>query len=170
MVLPRSQAPELSVPTVGGAQWTLSVQSPENFTLVVVYRGLHCPICKMQLRDLERKLDAFAERGVNVVAVSTDSEDKATQSKQDWGLDKLTLGYGLSIETAREWGLFISTGIKQEPAEFSEPGLFLIRPGGEVYFVSVQSMPFARPPLDDVLSALDFVLKNDYPARGELAA
>jgi peroxiredoxin len=118
MVLPRSQAPELSVPTVGGAQWTLSEQSPENFTLVVVYRGLHCPICKMQLRDLERKLDALAERGVNVVAVSTDSEDKATQSKQDWGLDKLTLGYGLSIETAREWGLFISTGIKQEPAEF----------------------------------------------------
>mgnify|MGYP000678135114 CR=1 FL=1 len=113
---------------------------------------------------------AAVERGVNVVAVSTDSEDKATQSKQDWGLDKLTLGYGLSIETAREWGLFISTGIKQEPAEFSEPGLFLIRPGGEVYFVSVQSMPFARPPLDDVLSALDFVLKNDYPARGELAA
>jgi len=28
-------------------------------------------------------------------------------------------------------------------------------------------MPFARPHFDEILGAIDFVVKNDYPARGE---
>lgn len=28
-------------------------------------------------------------------------------------------------------------------------------------------MPFARPRFDEILGAIDFVLKNDYPARGK---
>ena len=43
-----------------------------------------------------------------------------------------------------------------------------MRPDGTLYFGTVQTMPFARPSFDDVLMALDFVLKNDYPARGEV--
>jgi hypothetical protein len=28
-------------------------------------------------------------------------------------------------------------------------------------------MPFVRPKFSEMLQALDFVIKNDYPARGE---
>ena len=28
-------------------------------------------------------------------------------------------------------------------------------------------MPFARPHFDEILGAIDFVVKNEYPARGE---
>lgn len=59
-----------------------------------------------------------------------------------------------------------STGV-EEPPRFAEPGIFLIRPDGSVYFAAVQTMPFARPHFSEILSALDFILKNDYPARGE---
>lgn len=52
-------------------------------------------------------------------------------------------------------------------ALFSEPGLFLVRPDGTLYWGSTQTMPFARPHFDEILGALDFVAKNDYPARGE---
>ncbi|MEZ5581225.1 MAG: hypothetical protein R3F40_18540 [Candidatus Competibacteraceae bacterium] len=31
----------------------------------------------------------------------------------------------------------------------------------------MNTMPFARPHFKDVLMALDFIVKNDYPARGE---
>jgi hypothetical protein len=57
-----------------------------------------------------------------------------------------------------------STGV-EEPARFSEPALYLIRP---LYFGSVQTMPFARPHFSDILPAIDYVLKNNYPARGEV--
>jgi hypothetical protein len=58
----------------------------------------------------------------------------------------------------------------EEPALFAEPALFLIRADRTLYFASVQTMPFARPRFADVLSALDFVIANNYPARGEVAA
>jgi hypothetical protein len=43
----------------------------------------------------------------------------------------------------------------------------MIRLDGSVYFASVQSMPFARPHFSEILAAIDFIIKNDYPARGE---
>uniref|UniRef100_UPI00342C7B88 redoxin domain-containing protein n=1 Tax=uncultured Tenacibaculum sp. TaxID=174713 RepID=UPI00342C7B88 len=45
-------------------------QNPDNFTLVVFYRGLHCPLCKKYLQQLKKLLSEFEKRGVNVVAVS----------------------------------------------------------------------------------------------------
>ncbi|MEZ5584244.1 MAG: hypothetical protein R3F37_17190 [Candidatus Competibacteraceae bacterium] len=43
--------------------------------------------------------------------------------------------------------------------------MFLIRPDGTLYAASVNTMPFARPHFKDVLIALGFIIKNDYPAR-----
>jgi peroxiredoxin len=173
-LIPRQSTPELEISLVGGGKWGLSAQSPQNFTMIVVYRGFHCPICSRYLADLNRKVDEFSEQGVNVVVVSSDDEARAAQAKQDWGLDKLDVGFGLSLEEGRKWGLYISkgrgatsTGVV-EPDLFLEPGLFLIRPNGELYFVTVQSMPFARPAFADILGAVKFVIANDYPGRGEV--
>lgn len=173
-LIPRQQVPALDVSLAGGGNWSLSGETPENFTMVVFYRGLHCPICKNQLVDLQKKLPEFAKRGVRVVAISSDNEERANQTKADWGLDELDLGYGIDMQTARSWGLYASNGIGttsigiEEPAVFSEPGLFLVKPDGTLYFASVQTMPFARPHFAEILGALDFVLAKGYPARGEL--
>jgi hypothetical protein len=111
---------------------------------------------------------------VNVVVVSSDAEDRATEAKAKWELENVDLGYGLDLDNAREWGLYISTsnGVTssgyEEPAIFSEPGLFLVRPDGTLYFGTVQTMPFARPAFDQILGALDFVIAKNYPARGEV--
>ena len=173
-LVPRQPVPSLAVETVGGDRWHLDAQRPENFTLVVFYRGLHCPICASYLRDLSSKLAGFTERGVEVVAISTDTVDRARTAKEKWHLDGLTVGYGLDLETAQRWGLYISRGHGptsagvEEPSLFSEPALYLVRPDGTLYFGAVQTMPFARPHFDDILKALDFVITKNYPARGEV--
>lgn len=165
---PRTEAPPLEVETVGGGAWRLADAEPDTFTMIVFYRGLHCPICKGYLRDLDRRAEDFAERGVEVITVSGDDRGRAERTKEEWGLENLGVGYGQSIESMRAWGLFISRSIKdEEPPEFGEPGLFLIRPDGTVYYEAINSMPFARPQFSEVLQAIDFVTKNDYPARGE---
>lgn len=170
---PRTAAPSLSLATVDGGQWSLAEQSPEHFTMIVFYRGLHCPICKIYIRELDRLTGEFEQQGVSVVAISSDSQERAEQSKADWGIKNVPQAYGLSIEKAREWGLYISTSRgktstgMEEPAEFSEPGIFLIKPDGTLYWVNVQSMPFARPHFSDILKGVEMVLKMDYPARGE---
>ena len=173
-VFPRQPAPALEVTTTDGGNWRLADQTPENFTLVVMYRGLHCPICSRYLKDLDNKLGDFAALGVEAIALSSDVEERTVQAKADWRLDNLTVGYGLSLNSAREWGLYISAGIGttssgfEEPALFSEPGLFLVRPDGTIYFGSVQTMPFARPAFAEILGATKFVLEKGYPARGEI--
>ena len=173
-LIPRQPVPDLEVSIVGGGTWKLSGQKPENFTLIVVYRGLHCPLCSGYLRDLNRKLPKYAGLGVEVIAVTNDPQDRAERSKAEWGIADLTIGYGLDLDVARDWGLYISSGrgmtsagVEETPF-FVEPGLFLVSADGTLYFASVQTMPFARPDFGDILQALDFVLNYDYPARGEV--
>ncbi len=91
----------------------------------------------------------------------------------DWELENINLGYGVSIEQAQAWGLHRSAGKGktsigiEEPALFSEPGLFLVSPDQSLYYGSVQTMPFVRPHFSELVGALDFAIANDYPARGE---
>ncbi len=166
---PRTPAPPLDLPLAGGGRFVLSEQSPEAFTLVVFYRGLHCPKCKDQLQELDTKLDRFAEVGVtSVVAVSGDTEQRASQTVADWGLTSVPLAYGLTEEQMRSWDLYVSKGVKDpEPDLFSEPGMFLVQADGTVYSAHVQSMPFARPHLDNLVNAVGWIREQDYPARGE---
>ena len=172
-VKPRKPVPSLSLDFLGGESWSLESSRPEQFTMLVVYRGLHCPICKNYLTDLQRHLSAFEERGIEVIVTSTDNEERTRQAQVDWSVEALPLAHGLSVEKAREWGLYISTsrgvtslGI-EEPALFAEPGLFLIRPDKTLYSANIITMPFARPHFREIQNALDFIIKNDYPARGE---
>ncbi|MCD0462546.1 peroxiredoxin-like family protein [Roseiconus lacunae] len=168
MVKPQAQVPELSVKTVDGPEWSLADQSPEHFTFVFFYRGYHCPICKSYLRSIDRKLSELTKMGINAVAISSDSEERAKRSKEEWKIQNLPIGYELSIENARQWGLYVSKSIKpEEPEVFSEPGLFVVRPDGELYAASIQTMPFTRPSIDELISGFDYIISNGYPGRGE---
>jgi peroxiredoxin len=172
-LMPRHPVPALNVALTTGERFVLGAQPAPHFDMVVFYRGLHCPICAKYLMELERLAPEFASRGVNLVAVSSDDKDRAQQMATKVSASGLRFGYGLSLKAAREWGLYISTsrgktsiGI-EEPALFSEPGVFLVRPDGTLYYGAVQTMPFARPPFQDLIGAIDFAVSKDYPARGE---
>ncbi len=172
-LLPRYPVPALNVPLVTGGRFVLGALPPERFDLVVFYRGLHCPLCAKYLLELERLAPEFAARGVKIVAVSSDDAERGQQMAEKVHASAVPFAYGLSLRSARQWGLYISTargktsiGI-EEPPLFSEPGVFLVRADGTLYYGAVQTMPFARPPFQDLLSAVDFAIAKDYPARGE---
>lgn len=173
MLMPRTMAPELKVETLRHGVFDLELESPALMTLVCFYRGLHCPVCAGYLKELEKLTPSFEERGISTIAISSDDEGRARQMADKVSTDKLRFGYGLPLRTARDWGLHISMsrgrtsiGI-EEPALFSEPGVFLIKPDSTIYWLSVQSMPFARPNFSEMLQAVDFVIRTDYPARGD---
>lgn len=173
-LMPRETVPPLTAELVGGGTWSSADPGGETFTLVVFYRGYHCPICKTYLSSLHKLLPEFAKRGVNIVTLSSDTLERAELAKTEWNLPDMKVGR-VSLEAARRWGLYVSTGRGktsvgiEEPAVFSEPGIFILRPDSSLYFVSTQSMPFARPKFEEMLSAIDFVVAKDYPARGEVA-
>jgi peroxiredoxin len=173
MLIPRQAAPDLQVATLAHGRFDLCAERPARMTLVCFYRGLHCPICANYLKELERLTPAFAERGVGTIAISSDDQSRAKAMAEKIGASQLRMGYGLKLDVARQWGLYISAsrgktsiGI-EEPQLFSEPGVFLVKPDRTIYYLAVQSMPFVRPPFGEMVQALDFIIKNDYPARGE---
>lgn len=172
-LLSRQPVPALEVPLLSGARLRLATGEAANFTLIVFYRGYHCPLCRTYLTELNRLYDEFTTRGIVVRVLSSDTQERARRAADEWSLERLDLGYGLDEADARAWGLYISSGRGltstgvEEPARFSEPGLFLVRPDLTLYWANVQTMPFARPHFKDLLGAIDFVLAKNYPARGE---
>ncbi|MCU0910728.1 MAG: AhpC/TSA family protein [Rhodobacteraceae bacterium] len=175
MPMPRQKTPDLSLPLVGGGTFTLSAERSTRGTVVCFYRGLHCPVCAKYLTELERLTPAFSERGVGTVAVSSDGADRAAAMAEKIGAAELRVAYGLPLAQARDWGLYLSAsrgksslGI-EEPALFSEPGLFLVNPDRTLYYMSVQTMPFVRPHFSELVAAIDFAIEKNYPARGEYA-
>ncbi|MEN8831309.1 MAG: peroxiredoxin-like family protein [Pacificibacter sp.] len=173
MLTPRKKTPDLSLPTLDHGTFDLSTETGTRGTLVVFFRGLHCPACANHLQDLGKYIAAFEERGVNVIAISSDGEERAREMATKVNVPGLRFAYDLPLEKAREWGLYISTSRGKtsidimEPDLFSEPGIFMVTPEQSLYYGIVQTMPFCRPSFGELSGALDFVIKNNYPARGE---
>ena len=166
-LMPGAQAPNLSLPLVGGGTWDLAQQSPEMFTMVIFYRGLHCPVCKGYLGKLEALMDDYNAAGFSVVAVSMNDKALAEQTVAEWGLNKVSVAYGLDAATANSWGLYLSQAINDvEATLFCEPGTFWVRPDGSLYLIDVANMPWPRPDLEFLLSKVPLIQERNYPARG----
>ena len=85
-LMPAEQAPALKLPLVGGGTFDLAAEKPENFTMVLFYRGYHCPVCKGYLGGLTSLLADFESAGFNVVIASMNDEDLAAKAVEEWGL------------------------------------------------------------------------------------
>ena len=168
MLIPGQAAPNLDLPLTINARYKLADQTPEHFTMLVFYRGKHCPICRKYLEEIGGRMSEIADAGLAPVAISMDDPERAEVVDKEWETADLPLAHSLTEEQAREWGLYLSSKREgsEEPDLFSEPGLFLVRPDGTLYFAQVQSAPFTRPSIDELLEAVKFVTKKDYPARG----
>ncbi len=165
---PRSSAPALRFDLVGGGPWDLAEQAPRHFTMVVFYRGRHCPVCASQLAAVDERDGQLRELGVEAIAVSADDEGRATRSRAEWGISRIPMGYGLDLPTMRSWGLFVSKSTTEEEAEhFAEPATFLVTPSHDIYYASLTSMPFGRPQIDELMGGIEFVTGSGYPGRGD---
>ena len=171
--MPRQKTPDQQLPTLDHGDFDLTSDKGERGTVICFYRGLHCPICATYLTEFQKRVADFVERGVKTIAVSSDGQERTRAMADKIGADTLRFAYDLPLAKAREWGLYISTsrgttsiGI-EEPALFSEPGLFMVTPEQTLYYGSVQTMPFVRPHFSELVGALDFAIKANYPARGE---
>ena len=143
----------------GGADWKM----------VVVYRGRHCPLCTKYLNQLEPYRARLADIGVDVAAVSGDS-----QAQLESHLEKLDVGFplyfGLTIEQMETLGVYISIPRSEQETDhpFAEPGLFVVNADNAVQVVDISNNPFVRPELEALVSGLEWIRNpdNNYPIRG----
>ena len=166
-IKPASPTPDLAFDLIDGARFSLADEAIEKLLMVVVYRGLHCPVCKKYLEQLNGLLDRYHGLGVSVVTVSADPQARARKSRMDWDVDDLRIGFGLTEAQMRDWDLYVSTAIKEgETPLFAEPAVLLFKPDRSLYYAALNSMPFGRPDLEKLANSIEWMLENDYPARG----
>jgi len=162
--------PEITLPKVGGGELILGQPLNGNdWQMVVVYRGKHCPLCTKYLQRLEQLKESFFEVRVDIVAVSADDETKASAHVSDMGLS-FPVAYDLSIENMQTLGLYISHPRSPQETDkpFAEPGIYVINDKGQVQVTDISNAPFSRPELEPFVSGLRFIRdpENNYPIRG----
>ena len=169
-VIPGDTMPAIDARIANGDRWSLAQDKPAKLSLLAFYRGIFCPICRVWIADLDRLVPEFEKRGVSVIALSCDRKDGAEKAVKDWGLKNLRVGYKLDIDDARRAGLYISEGRGVNPGSgeketlfFAEPALLLVRPEGELYAAWIQSTPYARVHIAEVLTAVDNFLARNLP-------
>ena len=165
-----SQFPNIELPSIDGD--TVSLREPLNgadWKLIVIYRGVHCPMCTNYLNKIEKYKANFAKLGVDIVATSCDNEVQAAAHMEKLRVS-FPVTYGLTIEQMKELGLYIShpRSAQETDHPFAEPGLFVINEKGQVQVVDISNGPFARPEIDVLLGGLGFIRNpdNNYPIRG----
>lgn len=156
---------QLSFPALGGE--TIEVGGTrENWTMLFVYRGRHCPRCKKFLNKLNASL-ADWQAVLDVVVVSADTAEKAQADMDEFGWN-FDLGYGMTEAQMRTLGLYVSSPLSEAETDtnFAEPGAFGIRPDGSLMLVDISNGPAARPDLEELLDGMKFNISKNRPTRG----
>jgi peroxiredoxin len=148
-----------------------AIPAESDWRMVVVYRGLHCPLCTNYLRQLNELLPQFKEQGIDVIAISADSKVKAQKHMAQVN-PQYPVAYGLTVEQMMTLGLYISEprSAQETDTPFAEPGLFILNEEGKVQIIDIANAPFCRPDFNSILAGLTFIRdpKNNYPIRGTL--
>ncbi len=166
-VKPGQLLPRVKLPLVRGGRFTLGEKISQKMLLIVFYRGLHCRRCGPYLKAVQDLLPDFAQNGIKVVAVSADSEQRARQSADRWGIDTLDVAYELPIETARELGLFVTRGVREhEPGLCIEPATFFVGQDGRLVASVTNSLTQLHPPPKEILDTSVHMLGSDSPPKG----
>ncbi len=156
----------MNFPKIGGGEITVGGVR-ENWTLLVVYRGKHCPRCKKYLNILNEMRQQWADAGFDVAVVSADPVEKAAADVTEFGW-RFDVGYDLDIGQMHTLGLYVTEPLSAAETDrnFAEPGTFVIRPDGSLLLVALSNGPSARPELAELLDGMIFTKENDRPPRG----
>lgn len=156
----------LNLESVSGGD-PIKVGAPKDrWTMLIVYRGKHCPRCKRYLNKLNDALESWTA-AMDVVVVSADTKEKALTDKEEFGWN-FDLCFGLTEAQMRSLGLYVSEPLSEAETTglFAEPGTFAIRPDGSLMLVDISNGPASRPDLEELLDGMKFNIDNDRPVRG----
>jgi len=101
------RVPDFTLPNHLGEQRRMSELLAQSVVVLNFYRGGWCPYCNMELHALQQALPDIAATGANLVAISPELPDKATDTQARHALEfdvlsdvgnRVTEAFGLTFE------------------------------------------------------------------------
>ncbi|MEM9605176.1 MAG: redoxin domain-containing protein [Pseudomonadota bacterium] len=170
---PGQTLPALHLPLIGGGVADITKPTGEHdWRLIVIYRGKHCPLCTQYLVELEATRAQLSDIGIDVIAVSADSEERATAHLANIETH-FPVAYDLSEAQMQKLGLYISgpqSGV-DVARPFAEPGLFTVDDQARIQLVDISNLPFSRPSLAKVANGMAWLRSQTaaFPINGSHA-
>ncbi|MDB2355627.1 MULTISPECIES: peroxiredoxin-like family protein [unclassified Pseudoalteromonas] len=168
---PADIMPTLTANDVDGKSLDITERQTElPWKMIVIYRGKHCPLCTKQLNALAKIKDDYTEAGIEVAAVSADSQEQLNGHLKDLEVN-FPLYSGLTLEQMTDLGVYISEPRNKNETDhpFAEPAIFVLNEDNQIQITDKSNAPFSRPDLNALLSGIKFIRENDYPIRGTFA-
>jgi AhpC/TSA family len=169
-LVPGKPVPDFSVQLADGSEWRLYENAPAYMLMIDFYRGYHCPRCRNHLQSIDAALDEFARAHMDVICISADTKERADLSSNEWKVQNLKIGHGLTEGDAAKLGLYMSKPIEIRPMElkpFAEPAILIVRSDLTLYGAILQTFPFSRSNISDLLEIPVFAAAQSYPPRGD---
>jgi peroxiredoxin (alkyl hydroperoxide reductase subunit C) len=160
-VLVGRKAPDFTVPAVSGTgeileKFTLSETIKDKYALVFFYPLDFTFVCPSELIALDRRMEEFKARGVEVIAVSIDSQFTHNAYRntpvKDGGIGPIR--YTLAADITHS--ICQSYGVEHPVAGVAFRGAFIIDKNGMVRSQIVNDLPIGRN-IDELLRIVDAV-------------
>ncbi len=156
---------------IDGEPYQIRQAWSEKTALIVFYRGGWCPYCNFQLRELAKKHEQLEAAGLQVVAISADTADKAATTLAQFDIpypilsDPKLIAHEafnvvLQVDDERlEWykskGLLLKDWSGQEHNKVAVASAFMVDRQGRVLFSHAPTDYATRPSIDQLLSVID---------------
>ena len=165
------EAEEFSLPNVavGPNPFSLSALPDDvEFAVLFFQRDHYCTNCRKQVRDLADRIEAFHERGAEVVSIVPEPIERVEQWQEKFGLPYPLLA-DPDVEAGDAYDQPVRFGILGKFSDFfgRMPEVVVVDrrgPDPEIAYVHKGSSTFDRPDVDEILAELD-ALRGDPPQR-----
>lgn len=137
--------PTIALAAVGGGTLRLPEDLQGSWGVILVYRGHWCPYCNAQLNAFQRVLPSLRAEGIQVAALSVDSEDKAASTVQHHNIT-FPVGFGAD---AYAIGETLHACVHDDPTYLESSG-FVLDPSGRIAVAVYSSNTIGRLVPEDV--------------------
>ncbi|MEO9894025.1 peroxiredoxin-like family protein [Aurantibacter sp.] len=159
------KAPDFKLPNALGKEVLLSEELKKGIVVIKFYRGEWCPICNLDLREIQMKLPEIKSLGASLLAISPQNPDSALTAKEKNELDfevlsdanqEVIKAYNLQFDPGedyhnrRDLSLLNGNGSITLPV----PATFIINKDGIVEAAHVEANYTERMRASEVLEAL----------------
>ncbi|CAM4201811.1 peroxiredoxin-like family protein [Zobellia roscoffensis] len=159
------KAPDFILPNALGNDVSLYEKLQSGVVIIKFYRGEWCPICNLDLREIQGKLPEIKSLGASVIAISPQNPAMALTAKEKNNLDfevlsdanqKIIKAYNLQFDPGKDYharrdlALLNGNGSKTLPV----PATFIINTDQVIVTAHVEANYTERMGVSEILSVL----------------
>lgn len=137
-------APDFCLPSDEGGEFCLAEHLGERL-LLVFYPGDDTPVCTRQLCEYRDGIESFAQLGVRVIGISSDSLESHRRFRAKHDLPFVLLS-DESLDVARAYGCKGALGMKR--------AVFLVDERGVVRYAHVEALALFRRRAEELLEVI----------------